>query len=237
MVVAQCASRRQSAAGQLVLHVQRVVAHTRVGSIRLETLGQLVWDAVVETIGEIVGAAFRRAIVRMVGALVPDLDAVRTAHIGGGRVPGVRANPVGVPGCLIAIVETGDATVLRAAAAPAERIARLRGGALLVHLNQIAPCLDRQRRVFGVAFAGIPVRQIRAQAGIEQQLVRASRCPLHLLHALPSVIASARLRRIRCRTGAQAVVADLLVPEQIQLVALRQLECETKRWLQRTATT
>src|ERR1051325_8322813 len=42
---------------------------------------------------------------------------------------------------------------------------------------------------------------------------------------------------LTCRTAcAKAVVADLLIPEQIQLVALRQLEREPQGGLQRAAT-
>src|SRR4029453_9531520 len=51
------------------------------------------------------------------------------------------------------------------------------------------------------------------------------------------MIAAAGLRRVRRRSGAEAVVADLLIPEQIQIVARRQLERETKRRLKRATAT
>ena len=233
VVVAHCAAERELAAGELILQEQRVVADARVGLVGLEPLRHLVGDAVVEAVGEVVGAAFLRAVVGVVGALVADLDAVGAAHERRRRVPGVGADPVGVPERLVAIVEAGDAAVLRARAAPAEGVERLRRGALLVHLDHRPPHVLRQRLVFRVAFARVPVRQVGAEARFEEQAVGGGGRPLHLLDALPAVVAAAGLRRVGGVAGAEAVVAGLLVPEQVQFVARRQLQREAQRRLDR----
>ena len=124
-----------------------------------------------------------------------------------------------VPGVLAVVGQARDIPVVRAAGG---------GGALLGDLNE-APIVAR-------ALTRVPVGQVRADPGFEQELVRRRRRPLGLLHALEPVVPPAGLGSRRRGALADAVAADLLVPEEVQLVALRDLERQPEVRLQRAVT-
>src|SRR5205085_8763289 len=123
----------------------------------------------------------------------------------------VRADPVGAPAVQSAIVQVGDAAVVRTSR---------RGRTLL--------CDRDQAPVVAWRLAVVPVRQIRADARLEQQPARRRRRPARLLNALEAVVPGAGLGRGRRRALADAVVADLFVPEQAHAVLLRELPREAR---------
>src|SRR5262249_39073615 len=135
-------------------------------------------------------------------ALVAEFHVVRAGDIGGGCAPGVRTDPVGHPVQLAVILQVRYVAVVRAA-----------GRALLGDVDEGA--------VVAVALLAAPVRQIRADARFDQPLARRRQGPRQLRHALELTgAAGCRFRGRGRRAGAAVVAALLLVPEQIELVAL-----------------
>src|SRR5678816_2300895 len=95
----------------LILRIERHVAHARVAPEVADALGQLIGDAVIETVAGL-GPA-RRAVVLVMRALIAELHVVRAGDVRRRRVERMSADPVGAPWRLAAIDQVRNAAIGR----------------------------------------------------------------------------------------------------------------------------